>query len=78
MCNCTMLAGSPGFQSPEQLRSESTGPPSDVYAFGAVTVVLCKRSPLWPGLNYYQIVNKVTSNVYPNTDGIPGGLCQLF
>jgi serine/threonine protein kinase len=70
----TMLAGSPGFQSPEQLRSESTGPPSDVYAFGALAVVLYKRSALWPGLNHYQIMNKVTSNEYPNIDGVPGGM----
>lgn len=69
-----MLAGSPGFQSPEQLRSEGSGLPSDVYAFGALAVVLYKRSPLWPGLNYYQIMNKVTSNEYPNTDGVPGGM----
>ena len=72
-----MLAGSPGFQSPEQLRSESTGPPSDVYAFGALAVVLYKRCPLWPGLYYYQIMNKVTSNVYPSTDGVPAVLAVL-
>lgn len=72
-----MLAGSPGFQSPEQLKSESTGPPSDVYAFGALAVVLYKRSPLWPGLNYYQIMNKVTSNENPNTDGVPGGMKEI-
>ena len=36
----TMLAGSPGFQSPEQLTGESIGIPSDVYAFGAVALVV--------------------------------------
>lgn len=30
----TMLAGSPGFQPPEQLRAHSVGIESDVYAFG--------------------------------------------
>ena len=28
----TMLAGSPGFQPPEQLQNKSVGLPSDVYA----------------------------------------------
>ena len=35
----TMTAGSPGFQSSEQLRAESVGPASDVYAFGGVLAV---------------------------------------
>ena len=63
-----MLAGSPGYQSPEQLRAESIGPPSDVYAFGGVCLVsfLCK--PLWPGLGMFQIIQKVTNNEKPNTD----------
>jgi serine/threonine protein kinase len=29
-----MMAGTPGFQSPEQLRAEEVGIASDVYAFG--------------------------------------------
>ena len=66
-----MLAGTPGFQSPEQLRSEACGPPSDVYAFGALMVVLFNESALWPGLNCFQIMQKVTSNVCPSTDGLP-------
>ena len=41
----TMLAGSPGYQSPEQLRTESIGPPSDVYAFGGVCLLPSWRSP---------------------------------
>lgn len=73
----TMLAGSPGFQSPEQLRSESTGPPSDVYAFGALMVVLFKKAVLWPGLNHYQIMLKVTSNETPSTDDLPEGIKTL-
>ena len=31
-----MLAGTPGYQSPEQLKAESVGIPSKVYAFGGV------------------------------------------
>ena len=49
----TMMAGSPGFQPPEQLRSESVGPECDVYAFGGVTTItltekvlcVCYQSP---------------------------------
>ena len=66
----TMLAGSPGYQSPEQLRSESCGTPSDVYAFGALTVVVLKESALWPGLNFFQIMQKVTNNEHPSVDGL--------
>ena len=67
----TMMAGSPGYQSPEQLRSESLGIACDVYAFGGVMVVFLKETPLWPGLNIFQIMNKVTINhETPNTDGI--------
>lgn len=73
----TMLAGSPGYQSPEQLRAENSGPPSDVYAFGAVMVVSLQKSPLWPGLNCFQIMQKVTTNVKPDTQGIASDLKQL-
>ena len=51
----TMLAGSPGFQSPEQLRSEGLGHPTDVYALGAVLLVLFGETQVWPGLALYQI-----------------------
>ena len=64
-----MLAGSPGYQSPEQLRTENVGPTSDVYAFGAVLVVTLKNSSLWPGLNCFQIMQKVTSGIKPNVAG---------
>jgi len=55
----TMLAGSPGFQSPEQLRNESLGLPSDVYALGAVLFILFGETQVWPGLSPFQIVYKV-------------------
>jgi len=41
-----MLAGTPGFQSPEQLKAESIGPPSDIYAFSGVLSVLFGEQPL--------------------------------
>ena len=30
----TMMAGSPGYQAPEELRAESVGLRCDIYAFG--------------------------------------------
>ena len=58
----TMMAGSPGYQAPEQLRAESLGPHCDIYAFGCVMIVLFQERQLWPGLNPYQILCKVSVN----------------
>ena len=68
----TMLAGSPGYQSHEQLRAESTGPPSDVYAFVGVCFITYLCKPLWPGLGMFQIIQKVTNNVKPNMELLQG------
>ncbi len=73
----TMLAGSPGYQSPEQLRTESIGPPSDVYAFGGVCFVTLAEKPLWPGLSMFQIIQKVTNNEKPKTDMLEGQIREL-
>lgn len=73
----TMLAGSPGYQSPEQLRAECIGPASDVYAFGAVVFVTFTEGPLWPGLGHYQIMVKVTANQKPNIEGLPSSLQDI-
>ena len=68
----TMLAGSPGFQSPEQLRSESLGLPSDVYALGAVLLVLFGERAVWPALSPFQIMYKVTvCHQKPETGHLP-------
>ncbi len=39
----TMMAGSPGYQAPEQLRAQSIGPHCDCYAFGCVIIVIFDR-----------------------------------
>ena len=44
----TMLAGSPGFQPPEQLKSESVGLPSDINAIGAALLVIFGETQVWP------------------------------
>lgn len=56
----TMTAGTPGYQAPEQLKAESIGVHSDVYAFGCDIITLYQEKVLWPGLTPYQILCKVT------------------
>lgn len=56
----TMLAGSPGYQPPEQLKAEQIGIHCDIYAIGAVLFVLFSETQLWPELNPFQIMFRVT------------------
>ncbi len=74
----TVLAGSPGFQAPEQLKAESTGTASDVYAYGGVLSVLFGEQPVWPGLSAFQIMCKVTvAGEKPPTSHLPCGIQRL-
>ena len=74
-----MLAGSPSFQSPEQLRGESTGTPTDIYALGAVALVVFGERPVWPGLSMYQIMFKVTvQSAKPDTSFLPSPMRLLL
>ena len=76
----TMLAGSPGYQSPDhqQLRNVSMGVPSDVYAFGAVILVLFGEAPVWPALLPYQIMCKVAvCQERPKTGHLPPKIQEL-
>ena len=73
-----MLAGSPGFQFPEQLKGESIGVPTDVYALGAVALVLFGETQIWPGLSPYQIMFQITvSNAKPNTSFLPSPMRDI-
>ena len=75
----TMMAGSPGFQPPEQLHSESIGVQCDVYAFGGVVAITITERVLWPGLNAFQIIQKVTvEEEKPNTDGMVDKMKNMF
>ena len=70
----TAMAGSPGFQSPEQLQAQKkdVGPPSDVFAFGCVVITLFRGMPLWPELTPFQIMCKVTvQKEKPCMSGLP-------
>lgn len=73
-----MLAGTPGFQPPEQLRAENIGPECDVYAFGCVVIVLFGERVLWFQLNPYQIMLKVTVDMAkPDTSDLRPGIKEL-
>ena len=74
----TMLAGTPGFQPPEQLQAQSIGIHCDVYAVGAVVLVLFTERPLWPSLTPFQIMHKVTiENEKPDTTSLPPNLVSV-
>jgi len=68
----TMMAGTPGFQAPEQLKGEGIGVKCDVYALGGVMTELFGRQPLWVNTSIHTIIYKVTvEGVFPPTDHLP-------
>ena len=75
----TLMAGTPGFQAPEQLRSESLGPYCDVYAFGCVMIMTIQERMLWPNLMPYQILSKVTvDKELPDVSDLTGGMKSVY
>ena len=52
-------AGTPGFQSPEQLNGSDIGPHCDIYAFGCVVLELFSEKPVWEGLSSHAIMFRV-------------------
>lgn len=73
----TMLAGSPGFQPPEQLMA--IGIHCDVYALGAVMLVAFTEKPLWPSMSPFQIMFKVTvQNEKPDTSSLSPARLQTL
>ena len=73
-----MLAGSPGYQPPEQLKAEHTGIHCDIYAVGAVIYVLFSEAQLWPELSPFQIMFKVTvESAIPNVALLNSSLASL-
>ena len=59
-------AGTPGFQSPEQLNGLNIGPHCDVYAFGCIVLELFTEKPIWEGLSAHAIMFRVgVKNEFP-------------
>ena len=54
-----MLAGTPGFQPPEQLMAEAVDERVDVYAFGVLLIEMFGEKIAWLGLTHVQIITKV-------------------
>ena len=59
MGTATKLAGTPGFQSPEQLKGEKMSTLSDVYSLGAVMTELFGGKPIWSNMSSHTIIVKV-------------------
>lgn len=71
----TNMAGTPVYQSPEQLKGEMKCGPSlcDVYALSCVIVELFTEQPIWPpGLTTFQLIYKLTiENQLPSYSHVP-------
>ena len=68
----TMQAGTPGFQSPQQLRGEDLSPSCDVYALGALLTELFGAKPIWDKLTNHTIIYNVAHlGELPRFDHIP-------
>ena len=72
MTSSTMMAGTPGFQAPEQLKRGKLSPKCDVYAFGGVITELFGCKLLWPKMSAYRIMVTVTvEGGFPATNYFP-------
>ena len=68
----TMQAGTPGFQSPEQLCGEDISPNCDIYVLKALLTELFGAKPLWPKLSNHTIIYNVAHlKQMPKFDHIP-------
>ena len=73
-----MAAGTPGFQSPEQLKGEGIGINSDVYAFSGVLTEFFGGEPLWSELPSHTIMYKVAvEGVMPDTSHLPTSIFNI-
>ena len=74
----TLQAGTPGFQSPEQLKAKKVDQGADVYAFGVTLIELFGEKPVWDGLDHYQIIFKVcVDGLFPDFDHLPQPMQQV-
>ena len=68
----TMRAGTPGFQSPKQLKGEGLGICCDVFAMGGVFTELFGGQPLWGNMSSHTIMFKVgVEGVMPDITHLP-------
>lgn len=80
----TQAAGTPSYQSPEQLMGKVKIPEAcDVYAMGCVLVELFLEKALWSSNNAFEIIYKVTvERLQPSYEELPTCLhkccCAIF
>ena len=73
-----MLAGTPGFQSPEQLKLENIHGRTDVFSLGGVLAEMFGQRPLWEGYTHYQIMYKLTvEGVHPPISHLPSEVQKI-
>ena len=75
----TFKAGTPSFQSPEQLNGTNIGTHCDVYAFGCVLLELFAEKQIWEGLSARSIMFRVgVKGKHPHVTSLikPGVACQ--
>ena len=73
-----MNSGTPGFQSPEQLKGEGLGISTDVYAMGGVLTELLGGKPLWDNMSSHAIMFKVAvEGIMPSTEHLPSAIQSI-
>ena len=55
----TLMAGTPAFQAPEQLKVDAVNEGADIYAFGILLIELFGEKAVWEQLTPYQVIVKV-------------------
>jgi Protein kinase domain len=76
LTHADLVIGSPGFMSPEQAEGRETGPPSDVFSFGAVLAFAATgRGPFGAG-STAALVYRVVHGP-PDLDGVPAEVRPL-
>jgi Protein kinase domain len=76
LTHADLVIGSPGFMSPEQAEGRETGPPSDVFSFGAVLVFAATgRGPFGAGSTAALVYRVVHAS--PDLDEVPAEVRPL-
>ncbi|HUS25049.1 MAG TPA: serine/threonine-protein kinase [Candidatus Binatia bacterium] len=75
------IVGSPMFMSPEQVRGETVGPASDLYALGAVMFNLLAGEPPFTGREVDKVFNAILTTPAPQLASLrpelPRQLCEI-
>ena len=71
-----MVVGTPGYLSPEQIRGDEVGPPSDVFALGAVLVYAATGRGAFGDGDAAALLYRAV-HTPPNLDGVPDNLRAL-